>query len=66
MTFPFPALDGGVRCVWFVASAPGCCYWPWKRRDVPKKRKEKKRGIFVNNALRHLGYENTRLHRRGT
>lgn len=34
------------------------CYWPWKCKAEQK--------IFVNNALRHLGYENTQLHRHST
>lgn len=45
-------------CISTSASSPRCFHWPWKCKDEPK--------IFVNNALRHLGYGNTQLHRQST
>lgn len=45
-------------CISTGAASSCCFYWPWKCKAEQK--------IFVNNALRHLGYENTQLHRHST
>lgn len=55
-----------LRVLWIsqqkVQPLHAASHWPWKCKDE----QQDLFFFFVNNALRHSGYENTQVHRHGT